>query len=179
MDSKKLDTQRYPIGPFERPATVSAADRDRYLQHLAALPEAVHTAVDGLSGDQLDTPYRSEGWTVRQVVHHLADSHMNGSIRFRWALTEDDPPIKAYDQVGWAELDDARRMDPAPSLALLDGLHARWVQLGRSLAADDWARTFQHPKSGRMTLGEALALYAWHGRHHTAHVTTLRGRKGW
>ena len=173
------DPQRYPLGPFERPAITSSDDRDEYVHQLTALPDAVRAAVRGLSDAQLDTPYRPDGWTVRQVVHHLADSHVNGYVRFRWTLTEDEPTIKAYDQVSWAELDDARWMDVAPSLALLDALHARWVRLCRSLSDRDWERAFLHPKSGRMTLSDALALYAWHGQHHTAHMTTLRERNAW
>lgn len=179
MHSDQLDTLRYPIGPFEPPEAIPSADRGRHLAHLEALPDALRTAVDALADDQLDTPYRPDGWTVRQVVHHLADSHMNGYIRFRWTLTEDESAIKAYDQDGWAELDDARRMDVAPSLTLIDGLHARWGRLCHSLSDSDWTRAFQHPKSGRLTLDDALALYAWHGRHHTAQITALRGRKGW
>lgn len=168
------DALRYPIGPFERPAAVSPDDRQRYMQQIESLPEAVRTAVAGLSDEQLDMSYRPGGWTMRQVVHHLADSHMNGYVRFRWTLTEDEPAIKTYDQVSWAELDDARQMDIDPSLALLGVLHARWVHLCRSLTDAEWERGFRHPKSGRMTLADALALYAWHGRHHTAHITTWR-----
>lgn len=170
---------QYPLGPFEPPAPITSEERDRFVHHLDALPDAVRTAVEGLSDDQLDAPYRPDGWTVRQVVHHLADSHLNGYVRFRWTLTEDEPTIKAYDQDAWAELSDARHMAVASSLTLLDALHARWVRLGRSLSDADWARAFYHPKSGRMTLDGALALYAWHGRHHTAHITALREREGW
>lgn len=171
--------QRYPIGSFEPPASISSDDRARHVKQVEALPAEVRTAVAGLSDDRLDTPYRPDGWTVRQVVHHLADSHMNGYVRFRWTLTEEEPPIKTYDQDGWAELDDARRMSVVPSLALLDALHARWVRLCRSLSDAMWKRAYHHPKSGRMTLDEALGHYAWHGRHHAAHITTLRERKGW
>lgn len=170
---------RYPIGPFERPAQATADDRKRYVTQLELLPSELRTALAGLSEDQLDTPYRSGGWTVRQVVHHLADSHLNGYVRFRWALTEDEPAIKAYDQARWAELEDAQKMSVVPSLALLEALHTRWVRLCQSLSEAAWGRVFVHPKSGRMTLDDALALYAWHGRHHTAHVTTLRARNGW
>jgi len=171
--------KQYPIGPFEPPAAISAADRTRYLHHMQALPATVRTAVAGLSDARLDTPYRPAGWTVRQVVHHLADSHMNGYMRFRWTLTEDEPSIKTYDEEGWAEFDDARHMSVVPSLALLDALHARWVRLGRSLSKAMWERVYHHPESGRMTLEDALALYAWHGRHHAAHITMLREREGW
>jgi len=170
---------QYPIGPFESPDPITSEDRARFIQHLGALPAEVRTAVGGLSDAQQDTPYRPDGWTVRQVVHHLADSHLNGYVRFRWTLTEDEPTIKAYDQDAWAKLHDAHQMPVVPSLALLEALHARWVRLCRSLSDADWTRAFYHPKSGRMTLDDALALYAWHGRHHTAHITTLREREGW
>lgn len=170
---------RYPIGPFERPADVTTAERKRFLVQLELLPSELRTAVTGLADEQLDTPYRPEGWTVRQVVHHVADSHLNGYVRFRWTLTEDEPTIKSYDRERWAKLDDARRMSVVPSLALLDALHTRWVHLCRSLPDAVWAQAFVHPKIGRMTLDAALALYAWHGRHHTAHITALRERNGW
>lgn len=173
------DTLRYPIGPFKRPATITSGDRARYIRQLADLPAAVRAAVAELSDAQRSTPYRPGGWTVRQVVHHLADSHMNGYVRFRWALTEDEPAIKTYDQDGWAKLDDAREMTEAPSLALLEALHARWVYLCRTLSDAAWRRAFVHPKHDRMMLDAALALYAWHGRHHAAHITTLRERQGW
>ncbi len=171
--------KRYPIGSFAPPASMSPDDRARYLKQVEALPAEVRTAVAGLSDDRLDTSYRPGGWTVRQVVHHLADSHMNGYVRFRWTLTEEEPAIKTYDQDGWAALDDARRMSVVPSLALLDALHARWVRLCRSLSEADWEEAYHHPKGGRMTLDEALGHYAWHGRHHAAHITTLREREGW
>lgn len=170
---------QYPLGPFEPPGSITSEDRARFIQHVGALPVEVRTAVGGLSAAQQDTPYRPDGWTVRQVVHHLADSHLNGYVRFRWTLTEDEPTIKAYDQDAWASLHDAHQMSVVPSLALLDALHARWVWLCRSLSDADWTRAFHHPKSGRMTLDDALALYAWHGRHHTAHITALREREEW
>lgn len=170
---------QYPLGPFAPPDAITPEKRDRFLHHVDDLPGTLRTAVRDLSDGQLDTPYRPGGWTARQVVHHLADSHMNGYVRFRWTLTEDEPTIKAYDQDAWAALSDARQMAIAPSLTLLDTLHARWVRLCHSLSEADWACAFVHPKSGRMTLDDALALYAWHGRHHTAHITELREREGW
>lgn len=172
-------SQRYPIGPFERPASLSRDDRARHIECIEALPAAVRAAVDGLSAAQLDTPYRPQGWTVRQVVHHLADSHVNGYVRVRRALTEDEPAIATYDQVGWARLDDARHMAVAPSLSLLAALHARWGRLARALSEADWQRAVRHPQHGRLTVDGAMALYAWHGRHHTAHITALRDREGW
>jgi len=135
--------------------------------------------VAGLTGAQLDTPYRPGGWTVRQVVHHVPDSHLNSYVRFRWALTEEEPDIKAYHEDRWAELADARTAPVEVSLALLDSLHARWVALLRSLNEQEWKRTFRHPQHGLITLEKNAALYAWHGRHHTAHITRLRERNGW
>jgi len=132
-----------------------------------------------LSTEQLDTPYRPGGWTVRQVVHHLPDSHLNSYIRFRLALTEKEPTIKPYDQERWAELDDAKTAPIEPSLALLEALHQRWIMLLRSLIPADFARTFNHPEMGIVTLDATLRLYEWHGRHHTAHITSLRERMGW
>jgi uncharacterized damage-inducible protein DinB len=136
-------------------------------------------AVAGLSDAQLDTPYREAGWTVRQLVHHLADSHAQMAGRFRMALTEESPTIKPYDEKAWAELADCRTLPVEPSLAILEGTHLRLVVLLRSLAAADWLRGFTHPERGTMTLGQALALYDWHSRHHVAHITELRRRMGW
>ena len=171
---------RYPIGKFERPASVSAAERARNVDVIAAAPDALRGAVRGLDDVQLDTPYRPDGWTVRQVVHHVPDSHLNAYVRFKLALTESVPTIKPYDEAAWAALPDSR----APiddSLALLDALHARWVRLMRATPAADFARTFVHPErpGAPMTLDVMTAMYAWHGRHHVAHVTALRERLGW
>ena len=173
------DDLRYPIGRVNKPAGVTDAHRQHWIDEIAAAPAALRAAVAGLTDEQLDTPYRPEGWTVRQVIHHVPDSHLNAYVRFRWALTEDDPPIKAYDEKTWAELPDARTAPIDVSLALLDAVHARWLLLLRSLTAADCARTIQHPEYGPMTVDDLLALYAWHGRHHAAHVTTLRARMGW
>jgi uncharacterized damage-inducible protein DinB len=170
---------RYPIGDFEPPAGATAEMRDEWIAVLQAAPERFRAAVKGLSDEQLDTPYRPEGWTVRQVVHHVADSHMNSYVRFRLALTEDEPTIKPYDEAKWARLADAAAMPPEASLELLDGLHRRWVVLLRSLTPADFARTFRHPERGVMDLATTLALYAWHSRHHEAHITALREREGW
>jgi uncharacterized damage-inducible protein DinB len=171
---------RYPIGKFVRPMSVSPEERAELLDVLAATPSLLRGAVTGLSDDQLDTPYRLGGWTVRQVVHHMADSHMNSYIRCRLALTEDAPLIKPYEQAKWAELADARTLFVEPSLALLENLHARWVALLRSLNPEDFARTFRHPEyADPMSLDANLALYAWHGMHHTTHITGLRQRMGW
>lgn len=139
----------------------------------------MRAAVQGLSPQQLDTRYRPQGWTVRQVVHHVPDSHMNAYIRFKLALTEDAPTIKTYHEDLWAELADSRSTPVETSLTLLETLHERWVALLRSLKDEDWKRSFRHPELGPMPLDANLALYAWHGAHHTAHITTLRQRNGW
>jgi uncharacterized damage-inducible protein DinB len=170
---------RYPIGPFEsEPATDDAARRACLIQ-LAEAPSKLRAATAGLSEGQLDTPYRSGGWTVRQVVHHLADSHLNWYIRTRIALTEDEPTIRPYDQERWAELADARVGPIEPSLALYAGLHARWVRLFESLAPEDWSRRFFHPERGWLTLAGTLPMMAWHSRHHVAQVAALRQKMRW
>jgi len=158
---------------------VTNALRLRWIAELAAAPEEMRAAVAGLSEQQLDTPYRPDGWTVRQVVHHVPDSHMHSYIRFRWALTENAPTIKPYDEVLWAQLPDARSAPVEASLLLLDGLHRRWTALLRELTPADWDRTFFHPERGIVSLESNLAMYAWHGRHHVAHITSLRERMGW
>ena len=170
---------RYPVGPFRRPDTISAADRREAIEQIAALPERLRDAVEGLSDKQLETPYRPGGWTVRQVIHHVADSHANAYVRFRLALTEEEPTIKPYKEARWAELPDARTAPLAPSLDLLAALHDRWVRLLQSLEDDAWRRVWHNPETGTLALEEALVRYAWHGRHHTAHITALREREGW
>ncbi len=169
---------RYPIGTHTKVPVLSASERAAAVAAIADLPRALRAAVDGLSEAQLDTPYRDGGWSVRQLVHHIADSHMNAYVRFKWALTESNPTIKAYDEKAWAELPDAR-LAIAPSLRVIEALHARWVALVGSLAPEAFATPYQHPVSGAFTLDMALGIYAWHGRHHTAHVTGLRTRRGW
>jgi hypothetical protein len=169
---------RYPIGP-EVVSPPTEATRRNQLKHLAGGVTLLRQAVKGLAPEQLDTPYRPGGWTVRQVVHHLPDSHMNGYIRCRMALTEDTPKIKTYDEGRWAELEDARRGPLEASFMLLDAIHLRWGALFRSLTPDDWKRAYLHPEIGKMTMGRALAHYSWHLRHHTAHVISLRERMGW
>jgi hypothetical protein len=162
---------RFPIGRFTPPATMRAEDRASWLRDLGELPTLLRRAVEGLTPEQLDTPYREGGWTARQVVHHLADSHINACIRFRLALTEDAPTIRPYDEAKWAELHDARSAPAEYSLVLLEALHARWIVLLSQLNDADWARTFRHPELDRVfTLHETLGLYAWHGRHHVAHI---------
>ena len=170
---------RYPVGKFTFPSIVSLEDRTNFVQQISETPARMRAAVAGLSDDQLNTPYRPGGWTVRQVVHHVPDSHLNSYVRFRLALTEDDPPVKAYYEDRWAELPDARSAPVEVSLALLESLHLRWGALLGSLADPDWKRTFKHSELGPVSLEKNAALYAWHGRHHVAHITGLRERMGW
>lgn len=170
---------RYPIGQFSHEGDITADDITGWIDEIAALPVAMREAVKGLDDAQLDSPYRPDGWTVRQVVHHVPDSHMNSYIRFKWALTEDEPLIKAYDEARWAELNDGRTAPIEPSLALLDAVHARWVIAMRAMAPDQWKIRFRHPEAGLVQLDRALGMYAWHGRHHVAHITALRNREGW
>ena len=170
---------RYPVGRYKAPETIDASRRVVWIGQIENLPGNLQRAVSGLTGAQLDTPYRAGGWTVRQVVHHLSDSHLNSYTRFRLALTENSPTIKPYDEGAWAELADAKSAPIAPSLALLDGLHTRWAQLLRSLSDAEYARTFKHPEIGEIRLDWALGLYDWHCRHHVAHITNLREREGW
>jgi uncharacterized damage-inducible protein DinB len=169
---------RYPIGRHEAVSSLSPAQRADCIAQIAAVPENLRRAVRGLDDQKLDTPYRDGGWTVRQVVHHLPDSHMNAYCRFKFALTEEQPGIKAYNEATWAVTPETR----APvdvSLELLDALHRRWVLLLKGMGPADYARTLNHPESGIRTLDGMLAMYAWHGRHHTAHITSLRERMGW
>jgi hypothetical protein len=169
---------RYPVGRFSF-TDADEKSRAEWITEIARLPERLRAAVKGLSDAQLDTPYRPDGWTVRQVVHHVPDSHMNALIRFKFALTVDVPRILAYDEAKWAKLPDGRSGPVEPSLQLLDGLHARWTLLLRSMSAADFERQLEHPENGMMTLNRMLALYAWHSRHHVAHITELAKREGW
>jgi uncharacterized damage-inducible protein DinB len=175
---KELDDLRYPIARFSPPASSTPGIRAAQIQTLRLLPERLRAAVAGLNDAQLDTPYREGGWTVRQVVHHVADSHANGYIRFKMALTEDWPTIKPYDQAAWAELADSK-LPIDVSLTLIEALHARWVALLESLSDEDFQKGYLHPEDGRVNLATALAIYEWHSRHHTAHITSLRTRMGW
>ncbi len=171
---------RFPIGRFTPPiGSLDDRERERCIAQIAATPEELRRAVDGLSAEQLDTPYRPDGWTVRQLVHHVPDSHMNAYVRFKLALTEEEPLIKAYEEDRWAKLPDTQSTPITISILLLESLHARWVQLLRHMTAADFARTLKHPEHGSMRLDRMLALYAWHGPHHVAHVTALRSRQGW
>jgi hypothetical protein len=172
---------RFPIGRFSFPSgEATAADREERIEAIAQTPANMRKAIAGLTPAQFSTRYRPDGWTVQQVVHHVPDSHLHAYARFKFALTEDAPTIKPYDEARWAELGDSQMVSPEVSVVLLAGLHARWVGLMRSMSAADFRRTFIHPEHGRaLTLDEVLALYAWHGRHHVAHITSLREREGW
>jgi len=170
---------RYPIGKFTWNGSSTPEERSRFIEDIAATPQRMRSAVAGLNSTQLDTPYRDEGWTVRQVVHHVPDSHMNSYIRFKFALTEHEPTIKPYDEAVWAQLVDARTGPIEPSLDLLEGLHHRWTLLLRSLSDQDVKRKFYHPELGVVTIEQYIALYAWHGKHHVAHITSLRERQRW
>ena len=171
---------RYPIGKFDWNIAVTVADYPGFIAEIAAAPAALRSAVAGLSDDQLEARYRPDGWTVRQVVHHVPDSHLNAYTRFKLALTENEPTIKPYDEAKWAELPDSSRVPVGVSLDLLDALHIRWVSLLRAMDGADFNRAFRHPEQNRvLTLGQLLALYAWHGRHHVAHISSLKKREGW
>jgi len=170
---------RYPIGKFHFDGSLTEPQKQAALDEIARTPENLRAAIKGLSEAQLDTPYRPGGWTVRQVVHHVPDSHLNSYVRFKLALTEDEPIIKPYAEDRWAELADTKSTPVEVSLTMLDALHDRWVRLLRSLSPEEWKRTFRHPDLGAMTLEKSLALYAWHGRHHVSHITSLRDREGW
>jgi len=170
---------RYPIGKFTYGGPPSEAQRNACIDDIDQAPAALRAALQGLSPEQLATPYRDGGWSVRQVVHHIPDSHLNAYVRFKLALTEDKPTIKPYDEARWAELADTAATPLEVSLALLESLHARWVQLLRSLSGEDWKRAFTHPEIGVVSLERSLALYSWHGKHHVAHITELRKRMNW
>jgi uncharacterized damage-inducible protein DinB len=176
---KKMTDLRYPIGKFSYAVAPTPEQRQQLLLEIEQAPSQVREAVKGLSPQQLDTPYRPEGWTVRQVVHHIPDSHLNAYVRFKLALTEDEPTIKPYAQEKWAGLPDTAATPVEVSLTMLDSLHDRWVRLLRSIQNEDWTRTFRHPELGLVPLEKNLALYAWHGRHHVAHITSLRERNSW
>jgi len=170
---------RYPVGEFVPPTKATAESRTAAIGYIARAPERLRAAVAGLTHAQLETPYRPGGWTVRQVVHHVVDSHLNAYIRLRLALTEDRPTIRPYNESRWAELIDAKHMDVEISLALLDSLHQRFVALLQALGDNDWSLPYVHPESGEHDLDYLLEMYAWHGRHHTAHITGLRDRMKW
>jgi len=170
---------RYPIGKCLPQQELTDPERLVLIRQIAETPANLREAVRTLTNEQLDTPYRPGGWTVRQVVHHIPDSHMNAYIRFKLGMTEQEPPVKPYKENLWAELVDAKSSPIEPSLALLESLHQRWTVFLRSMATADFARTVNHPENGVMSLDRVLQLYAWHGRHHVSHITSLRERMGW
>jgi len=170
---------RYPIGPFKFEGEPSESQLKQFISEIEQTPARLRAALAGLTEPQLETPYRPSGWTVRQVAHHLPESHMNAYVRMKMALTEDNPTIKPYDEARWAETPDVRNTPVAVSLTLLESLHQRWVVLLKALGPTDFARTFVHPESGSWTIGRYVAPYAWHGKHHVGHITSLRERMGW
>ena len=171
---------RFPIGEFEAPESIDAAQIAAWIDDIARLPEQLRTLVAGFDERQLATRYREGGWTVAQVVHHLADSHLNSYVRFKLALTEDRPTIRPYDEAAWGELPDAGEVDVSVSLDLVHALHTRWVRMLRAMQPGDWDRELFHPEGGRtIALRENAGLYSWHGRHHLAHIATLAAREGW
>lgn len=173
------DDLRYPIGQFARPGSITPGLVKNWLRKIAELPADLRAVVGPMSTEQLETPYRPGGWCVRQVVHHIADSHTNSFVRFKWALTEERPTIKAYHEDRWAELPDYVDVPVETSLAFIAVLHERWVLLLRGLGAEELAREFVHPETGTVRLDTNIGIYAWHGRHHLAHITRLIERKGW
>jgi DinB superfamily len=179
IDTLHDDLLRYPIGKYDSTREVTAEILEQSIRDIEALPDQLRLAVQGLSDAQLNTPYRPGGWMVRQVVHHLADSHMNAYIRFKLALTENNPTIKPYEEDLWAALPDSRQEPVDVSLVLLASLHRRWSVVLRSLSASDWQRTYLHPDSGKTPLAKAIAMYAWHGHHHLTHITNLRELQKW
>lgn len=178
MSTAPQQDLRYPVGTWQMPDQVTERTIDGYIGDIRAAAGALRKAVAGLSSDQLDTPYRPGGWSVRQVVHHLADSHMNAYCRWKLALTEQNPTIKPYDEAAWAKLPDSN-LDITISLGIFDGVHHRWVALLEQSGKDQFARTLNHPERGVMRLDQMLSLYSWHSRHHVAHITELRKRMGW
>lgn len=170
---------RYPIGNFAMPKEVTPARRQQAIEELASTPAKLRAAVKGLNEAQLNTPYREGGWTVRQLVHHVPDSHLNAYIRLKLTLTEEKPTIKPYDEAAWAELADSKNVPIEVSLALLESVHTRFDSVWRSLQPDQFARVLVHPEHGNRSLDWLLFLYEWHGQHHTAHITGLRKQKGW
>lgn len=174
-----MEDLRYPIGRATRVDSLTPAQRDEAITVIADCPAHMRAAVAGLDDAQLDTPYRPEGWTVRQVVHHVPDSHLNAYIRTKLALTEDTPTIKPYDENAWATLADMRSTPIETSLRLLESTHDRWVRILQAMPPADFQKTLNHPENGIMTLDRVLSMYAWHSRHHVAHITRLRERSGW
>jgi uncharacterized damage-inducible protein DinB len=169
---------RFPIGKYDKDTKITPEQRKQFIQEIAVLPKYLQHSVENLSDEQLDTPYRPEGWTVRQVIHHVGDSHLNSFIRFKLALTEDNPTIRPYAEDLWAETAEYK-MPVDVSLNLIDSIHRRWAALLESMSDEDFARTLNHPETGVWTLENLLGMYVWHGKHHTAHINNLKKRNGW
>ena len=174
-----MEDLRYPVGWFSRPDSLTPVARRDAIDAVAQCPANLRAAVSDLDDAQLETPYRPDGWTVRQLVHHVPDSHANAYIRFKLALTEDTPTIKPYDEAAWARLSDSQTTPIETSLRMLESIHDRWVRVLQAMSTSDFERKLNHPENGIMTLDQMLALYAWHSRHHVAHVRNLRQRNGW
>jgi hypothetical protein len=180
MENSTLEKLRYPIGKFIAPSQYSSEYIAKKIEEIASFPELLKNEVNHLTNDQLDTPYRQGGWTIRQVIHHCADSHVNCFVRLKWALTEDNPTIKFYYEDRWAELNDNLTMAIEPSILLIEGLHFRLAYLMKNLSNDDLEKSFIHPEhSKEFKIKEIIGTYAWHGNHHLAHITALKDRKGW
>ncbi|MCX2679593.1 bacillithiol transferase BstA [Galbibacter sp. EGI 63066] len=180
MTEKELELLRYPIGKYEAPKNISAKDIKKWIKTIDDFPDLLENLVEDFDDEQLDTPYRTGGWTVRQVIHHLADSHINSYIRFKWALTEDKPLIKAYFEDRWALLEDGKNADIDLSLNLIESLHKRWTEMLKNLTDEQLKRSFVHPKSGaEISLDKLISLYDWHCRHHYAHIKALAKREKW
>jgi hypothetical protein len=180
QNQEELEQLRYPIGRFVMPTTpLREAERTILIETIAEAPTYFRAGVSGLSDLQFDTPYREGGWSIRQIVHHMPDSHMNAYIRFKLALTEKHPTIKPYNEVAWARLPDSLGTPIMTSIVTLEGIHDRWVLLLGALRASDFSRTIHHPETGDFNLDQLLAHYAWHGQHHYAHIANLRKRMGW
>ena len=179
MSTQELELLRYPVGRFNKVSLLNPSERKEMIQVIEDHPSKLRRAVNNLSEEQLDTPYRPEGWTVRQVVHHVVDSHLNSYIRFKWTLTENQPLIKTYNQTAWAELPEAKSGPIDMSLIMLEGLHRRWVHVLKNMSGEDFQAKLEHPEWGLIPLDTMLALYEWHCRHHLRHITALKEKMGW
>ena len=180
QELEEIEQLKYPIGKFDIPQHITSEEIKKWITDISELPEKLNKAVRSLSKEQLDTPYRPEGWTLKQLVHHIADSHMSALLRFKWSLTEDEPTIKAYDEKAFADLYDSKFTPVEISLNFISALHAKWLILLENMSATDFERSFVHPQTGsRFKLKEILGHYSWHGKHHYAHLENLLKRKGW
>jgi len=179
MAKQDLESMKYPIGRLQIPDKYTDRNIKQWISTIEKFPQQLENLVEDFDDLQLDTPYRPEGWTVRQVIHHMADSHLNAYIRFKWTLTEDKPTIKVYHEDRWAILHDAKDADIDISLSLIESLHARWVYMLKNLTSDQLKRTFIHPEKKEISIVQLIAMYAWHSEHHLAHITSLAKREDW